>query len=544
MEHENTASTYAHPSSWWSPLRYSVFRALWIASIASNIGTWMQNVGATWMMTSLAPSAFMVSLVQSANFLPVFLLGLPAGALADLIDRRKLLLITQTWMLVAAALLGILTLSGNLSPWSLLGLSFFLGLGAAMNSPAWQAIIFEMVPAHELPPAIALGSASFNVARAVGPALGGFVVAALGPGANFILNAISFLTVILVLYRWKRKPIKNPGPPENLAGAMKAGLRYVRHSPSLHRILIRTLAFVTPASAIWALLPVITHNELKSGPGTYGLLLGCLGTGAVLGTLVLPYFRRATSTNRLIEVMIFLFAGTTLTAAWAPRNFPLLVLALLIGGAAWLCTLSTLNTLISISVPEWVRARALSIYLLIFFGGMTAGSAFWGIIASELSTSTSLTLAGICLFCSLALSRPIRLVENPKELNLNPARSWSHPYPRAPIMSPLLTPRLEQRRVLVTIEYQIDPSQAQHFVAAITKVKFIRKRNGASRWDLFQDTEVAGRYLEVFWVDSWAEHLRQHERITVSDQSITDEVKSFHIAAELPKVTHLVSAIH
>ena len=389
----------------WSPLRYSVFRALWIASIASNLGTWMQNVGATWLMTSLNPSPTMVSMIQAANFLPVCLLALPAGALADRVDRRRLLLFTQMWMLMAAACLGFLAFSGSLSSWLLLTLTFILGAGAALNGPAWQAIILEIIPTEELAEGIALGSASFNFARAVGPALGGFVVAAVGPGANFYLNAISFLGVIFVLYRWKREPIPSRQPPEKWGEAMMTGIRFVRESPDLYGLLLSSFIFAIPSSALWALLPIITHDQLKMGASTYGALLGCLGIGALLGTVLLPSLREFShSLDHLVGMMTGLFAIATFATAWVHSLF-FLGLALILGGIGWLVLLSTLSTLIQLLIPEWVRARSLSIYILIFFVGMTVGSLLWGVIATLTHPSLALNLAGICLIASLAFQR-------------------------------------------------------------------------------------------------------------------------------------------
>ncbi len=274
-------------ASAWGPLAISVFRWLWIASVASNIGTWMQNVGASWLMTLLTPSPVLVALMQTATSLPVFLVGLPAGAIADVVDRRKLLLISQAWMLVVATLLGVLTQLGLTSEWVLLALTFLLGLGSALNAPAWQAIVPELVGKRQVAAAITLNSAGFNLARAVGPALGGIIVAVAGAGAVFLLNAASFLGVLLVIFRWKRRPVKSTAPPERVLGAIVAGTRYARHSPSLQAVLVRVVAFIIAASALWALLPIVANRDLRLDAGGYGLLLASLGFGAVVGALVL-----------------------------------------------------------------------------------------------------------------------------------------------------------------------------------------------------------------------------------------------------------------
>src|SRR5688572_19415468 len=286
--------------STWSPLRLPLFRALWLAAVASNVGTWMHNVGAEWLMTTLSPSPLVVALMQTAETAPTFLLALPAGALADIVDRRRLLLFSQAWMLVAAVALAASALAGLTSPGALLLLTFALGLGAAMNAPAWQAIVPELVPRGELASAVSLNSVAFNIARALGPALGGLVVAASGPWAVFLLNSLSFVGVILVIYRWRREPVESILPAERVVGAMRAGLRYARHAPELKSVLARTGVFALCASALWAMMPLVARAELGLGALEYGVLLGCLGAGAVAGVFALAWARRAVSVNLLV----------------------------------------------------------------------------------------------------------------------------------------------------------------------------------------------------------------------------------------------------
>ena len=275
------------PPSAWAPLRRRVFFALWIAALASNLGTWMQNVGAAWLMTSISKSPLMVSLIQTASSLPIFFLALPAGALADIVDRRRLLIFSQVWMMVAAGALGILTLMHATSEWTVLGLSFMLGIGAALNAPAWQAIIPELVPREELAAAVTLNGINFNLARAAGPALGGLMVSSFGAGANFLLNAASFLGVMIVLYEWRRQARPGVLPAERVLGAIRIGIRYVRYAPALRAVLVRTVAFVFGASAMWAVLPLIARYELGLGAAGFGLLLAWFGIGAVIGGAML-----------------------------------------------------------------------------------------------------------------------------------------------------------------------------------------------------------------------------------------------------------------
>jgi MFS family permease len=337
-------------TSAWSPLQHPFFRALWLASVVSNIGTWMQNVGAAWLMTSLTPSPILVALVQAVTSLPVFFAALPAGALADVVDRRRLLLWTQGWMLVAAAMLGVLTLIGRTSPGALLALTFALGLGAAMNAPAWQAIIQELVPLPELPAAVALNSVGFNLARAVGPALGGLVVATAGTGAVFLLNAASFLGVMVVLSRWQRAPRESELPAEHVLGAMQAGMRYVRYAPALQALLVRAGVFILGGSALWALLPLLAQNQLGLDAGGYGVLLGCLGAGAVAGAVLLPRARQRVSADLLVASATVLFAAVMLTLAFL-HHIVLLCAAMGMAGVAWMMLTSTFNVAAQTVVP-------------------------------------------------------------------------------------------------------------------------------------------------------------------------------------------------
>jgi MFS family permease len=516
----------------WSPLSHSLFRWLWFAAVASNIGTWMQNVGAEWLMTTIAPSPMMVALMQTAEMTPLFLLALPAGALADVVDRRRLLLLTQGWMLVAATTLALLTLAGLTGAWTLLLLTFSLGLGAALNAPAWQAIVPELVPRRELAAAVSLNSVAFNIARALGPALGGLVVAFSGPWAVFMLNALSFLGILLVLYRWRREPSESMLPTERVVGAMRAGVRYVRHSPELRRVLLRTGLFVVCASALWAMLPLIARKELGLGAIAYGILLGGLGAGAVLAAFLLPTIRRHMSINLLVASGTVLFAGVTLTLAYV-RMMPPLALAMVLGGIAWMALMSSFNISVQTVVPAWVRARALAIYLLVFFGGMAIGSALWGAVATRLGIPTALLCAALAMLAGLlaALRYPLAEAEG---LDLDPSLHWSEP-------TVISEPHPEDGPVLVTVEYLIDPARVDEFRKAMDEVKRIVRRDGAMRWGLFNDQANEGRYLETFLVESWAEHMRQHARITNADRAIQDYARSFHTGDAPPVVTHLIA---
>jgi len=398
----------------WAPLSEPLFRSLWIAAVISYTGTWMQNVGAGWLMTQLSTSPLMVSLVQAAGAVPVFLVILPAGALADMVDRRRLLLFTQSWMVAAAAALGVLTLLHAINPWVLLMFTFLLGLGAVMNDPAWQAITPEVVSPARHASAVALNSAGFNVARAVGPALGGMVVAAAGSGWSFLLNAASFFGVILFLCKWRRMP--HPAlPTRSVRDAIADGFRYVRGAPQVRSVLIRTGAFSVGATSLLALLPVICQPHGAQG---YGFLLTCFGLGALAGAAVLPRLRLRYSVDGLVAGATVLFAAMTF-AAGQVHVFEWLCLVLFTAGAAWIGILACFNVVAQTMCPSWMRARALSMYLLVLQGGMALGSAVWGELASRQGVPAALAWSALAMIGGLASIRRHRLTV--AELQMAPA---------------------------------------------------------------------------------------------------------------------------
>lgn len=527
------AGTPEAGASAWSPLRRAVFRALWIALVTSNIGTWMQSVGAAWLMTSLTPSPLLVALMQTATSLPLFLVGLPAGALADVVDRRKLLLVTEGWMLFVALVLGVLTLAGLVSAWSLLALTFMLGLGAALDAPAWQAIVPEVVDREELPAAVALQAMGFNVSRAVGPAVGGLVVAAAGPAAVFLLNAVSYLGVLVVIARWRRAPVSSGVPPEDMLGATAAGLRYVRNAPALQAVFVRIGVFIFGASALWALLPIVARQELGLDATGYGVILGSLGAGGVAGALLLPRLRRVLPIDRLAAAATLVFVAAMLALAYL-HFVPLLVPSMIAGGMAWLAIMSSLTVAAQTAAPAWVRARAMGIYLLVFQGVMAAGSVGWGALAEQFGNSTALSLAAAALVCGLAVTR-IWPLQGVQRLDLTPSGHWNDP-------ELALSPEPQDGPVLVTVEYRVPAARASEFVGAMEAMGSFRRREGAVRWGLFRDLADPDRYLETFVVTTWAEHLRQHSRVTVADQEIEARAFAFQQPGVQPVATHLIAA--
>jgi MFS family permease len=514
------------------PLETPIFRWVWMAALASNVGTWMQNVGAAWLMTKLSASPMMVALVQTATTLPVFLLGVPAGAIADLMDRRKLLLITQGLMLAAAMILSGMTFAGWTGPWSLLWLTFALGLGTTLNSPAWQATVPQLVPRSQLAPAIALNSMQFNIARAIGPALGGLVIALWGTGTAFLLNAVSFLAVIFVLWVWKNdQQPEGETRGESVVSAMWAGFRYVRHSPELHAVLVRCGVFVFCASALWAMLPVVA-SQIHSTSSGYGVLLGCLGVGSVIVAGFFARLRSLVRPDRLVFLGTLLYVAATAGLGYF-HNFGMLSLAMLGGGMAWMAVMSTFNVSAQIALPAWVRARALGFYILIFQGGLAAGSWIFGLMAVRWTTPISLYVSAAGMIAGLMLAWRYRLDEV-HEMDLTPSMHWAEPV----VMSSLAP---QDGPVLVQVEYFVEPAREREFVKTIQRLGMTRRRDGAVRWGIFADTGRPGRYVESFLVESWAEHMRQHGRATMADREIQEEVNTFHLRQEPPEVTHYIA---
>ncbi len=492
----------------------------------------MQGVAAAWLMTSLTSSPVPVALLTTMSNLPLFLVGLPAGAIADMVDRRWLVILTQIWMLAVAVLLGVLTILGLMTPAILLTLTFLIGLGGALSAPAWQAIVPELVPRRELPTAIALNSAGFNLARATGPAVGGLIVAASGPATVFWLNAASFLGVIFVIYFWKPAPRERSALPERMGSAIAAGMRFARHSPALRAVLVRTLAWIFPASALLALLPVVATHQLGLDATGYGVLLASIGLGAVAGAVALPRLRARLSIDRLVVILSLVFAGGLAGLALI-HNFVALNLVLMLAGVGWLTINSFLNVAAQTSTPAWVQARVLGVYLLVSQGGLAGGSAVWGLVAERFDARTALLAAAALLLLGLVTVRgwPLRSGE---ELDLRPSQHWPDPE---------LTFDLDgtDGPVLITVEYRVAPPQQAAFYEAMAAVEVIRRRDGARRWGLFRDAADLERLLETFIVDSWAEHMRQHERVTVTDRAVEERALALQKPGTTPIVAHLIA---
>ncbi|HTY56552.1 MAG TPA: MFS transporter [Candidatus Binataceae bacterium] len=521
----------AAPVSAWAPLTRRIFLALWIAALASNLGTWMQNVGAVWLMTSLSSSPLEIALIQTASSLPIFLLALPGGALADILDRRRLLIFSQAWMLLASGALGILTLLGMTTEWTLLGLSFMLGIGSAVNTPAWQAIVAELVPRDELAAAVTLNGINFNLARAAGPALGGLIVAWFGPGANFLLNAASFFGVMIVLYEWRRQVTPAVLPAERVIGAMRTGLRYVRYAPALRAVMVRTVAFVFGASATWAMLPIIARWQLGLGAAGFGLLLAWFGSGAVIGGAMLSRIQRRFSHDYIMYGATILFSAITIELAFT-HDLIVASFVLAIGGAAWVCGFTVLNVAAQLSVPRWVQGRALAVYQVAVQGGLAGASALWGAIGNRWGLQIAMGCGALSLLVGL-VTYGWRLA-CADEIKTDPVELWPHPEVALKI-DPYSGP------ALVTVEYRINPARTEEFIDVMHHQRLTRLRDGAVYWGLFVDTNHPDRFVEHFVSETWVEHLRLHERLIASDVLYEQQAKSFHLGGALP-ITHFISA--
>jgi MFS family permease len=520
----------ATTSSTWAPLRAKVFRWLWLASLVSNIGTWMQTVGAQWFLVHAAHAAILVALVQTADMLPDVLFAIVGGVLADILDRRKLIIAFQAGLAATGALLATLTFAGHMSPALLLMFTFVIGSGSVFITPAYQSLVPELVPREDVPSAVQLNSINVNIARAVGPGIAGILIAHFGVGADFALNAGTFLVYAIVVMFWRPSQNITPELPERFFAALRAGGRYVRYAPVVRRILLRAALFLVPASALWGLLPLVASRRLELGPSGYGLLLGALGVGAIAGASVLARARAKLSANAIAGIAggIFCFALIAIALLHSTIGD---VLVLIPTGVTWVWMLATLNTSLQLFLPAWVRARGLSIYQMVLFGAQGLGALVWGVVADAFG----LTVAFVASAALLAVGTA--------SIRLWPLFETSH-MDRSIVVRP--DPEFEVQLqsdtgpVVVRTTYSIPLDKEAAFISAISRVRESRFRTGATEWGLFRNGEQPGEFEEIFYVASWDEHLRQHrERLTASDLSFEDEAKAL---ATIPPVTrHLLS---
>ena len=510
-------------------LNHPTFRAVWITSLVTNFGGLIQSVGAAWMMSSIA-SAQMVALVQASISLPIMLLSLAAGALADTMDRRKIMLAAQTFMLAVSAGLSVMTYMGWITPWVLLTFTFLIGCGVAFNGPAWQASVGDMVPREDLPAAVTLNSMGFNMARSVGPALGGVIVAAFGAAAAFAVNAFSYVGLLFVLFRWKPERATQTLPREGLIEAMKGGVRYAFLSPRVTAVLIRALVFGIGASGVQALMPLVAR-EAGGGPLAFGMLLGSFGIGAVGGALFVGRLRARYSTETIVRGSTLGFAVAALVIGYSP--WLLLTLpALLIAGAGWVLTLSSFNVTVQMSVPRWVVARALALYQMTAFGGMALGSWLWGALAQNQGVDLALGLSSIVLLACVLIGFKVRLPST-ANLNVDLLRRWTEPETQ-------LTIEPRSGPVIVQIAYRIREEDIDAFLAAMNDRRRIRRRDGARQWHLMRDLAEPDVWVEKYQTPTWLDYVRHNQRITQADAEVSERIRALHQGPDKPVVHRLV----
>lgn len=514
-----------------APLQHPVFRSVWLASMVSNLGALIQSVGASWMMISLGQPADMVALVQASVTLPTMLLSLLSGAVADSLDRRKIMLAAQSFMLIASVALSICAWTGLLTPVLLLSFTFLIGCGSAFNGPAWQASVGDMVPRADLPGAVALNGMGFNLARSVGPAIGGAIVAAAGAAAAFTVNAASYIALITVLSRWHPPRPEQLLPRERIIDAIGAGVRYVSMSPAIRIVLARSALYCIGSSAVMALMPLMAKVLIGGGPVTYGLLLGAFGVGAVAGGLGTARLRRVRSTESIVRISSI---GLALAAAVSGVSTYLVVtmLALLVAGAGWVLALSTFNVSVQMLAPRWVVARALSLYQMAAFGALAGGSWLWGVVAASLGVKEALLIASPVMVVGVLLGRWTRMAQA-EDLNLDPLRQWQAPETAVPVES-------RSGPVVINVEYRISESDVSEFLGAMEERRRIRRRDGARRWKLLRDLADPEIWIERYETPTWIDYIRHNSRLTQHDAQIPGRLRALHRGDEPPRVRRTI----
>jgi len=517
--------------STWTPFRNGVFRALWLAVLVSNVATWMQTVGAQWLLVNQPHASILVALVQTADYLPDMLFGIVGGVLADTFDRRRLMMAVQAYLVVAGVALAALTIAGQMPPALLLTFTFLIGSGSVLTLPAYQALVPDLVPRNQLPAASALSSISINLARAAGPAIAGVVIARAGVGAVFAVNAAMYLVFLLVLLAWRPPAGSAPKFAEGFISALRAGGRYVRYAPVVRRILWRSVLFLVPASALWSLLPLVATQRLGLGAQGYGLLLGVLGAGAIAGALVLPQIRARLSINALLAAGGIVYA-LVLAAVVLIGNPIATLVVLLPAGVAWIAVLSTINAELQLFLPAWVRGRGLSVYQMVLFGAQAFGALAWGFIAAPFGIVPTFLIAAAVMLAGVATMRFWPVIDT-SGMDRTTVEYW-----RAPNLAVDAAPK--DGPVVVSTVYTVEADNEEAFVRAMARVRLSRLRTGATNWGLFRDGEAPHQFVELYVVSSWEEHLRQHsERLTRTDQQYDQEAQALSTAPE--NTSHLIA---
>lgn len=518
----------AAPISAWTPLEHPVFRMLWGVWMAANVCMWMNDVAAAWLMTSLSPSPILVALVQSASTLPVFMLGVPSGALADILDRRHYFMATQLWVAAVALVICTVVAVDAMSAPLLLALTFLNGIGLAMRWPVFAAIVPELVPRAHLPAALALNGVAMNASRIIGPIVAGALIASAGSAYVFALNALLSVVAYFVIRRWKREQKVSALPGERFVGAMRVGVQYVWQSRRMHAVLLRVVLFFLQSMALMALLPLVAKGLHGGGAGTFTLLLACMGTGAIFSALFLPRLRANLSRDDVVTYGTAFQAVAMLVVSIAP-NIAIAGAAMVVAGAAWLASANSLTISAQLALPDWVRARGMSIYQMALMGSCAVGAALWGQVATWTDVRTSLASAAACAIVCLVITRKFR-VESDIVEDLTPAQ-----FARPPGTDIELDPH--EGPVLITVEYKIDPATLPQFLEVMQESRRNRLRHGMLSWGLFRDSADPTRYIEHFVDESWVEHLRHFERMSAFDLSLRERRFAFHIS-ESPPVVH------
>ena len=516
-----------------SPLRHLPFRQFYIGSAGAALGYTTQTTVVAWLMATLTPSALMVALVQTASTAPALLLGLFAGALADLVDRRRIILVTQIILFATTAILGVTTLLGAIGPATLLAFTFLIGIGFAFYMPAQQASINDLVARDEVPRAIALNAIAWNVARAVGPALAGAAAAWLNSGSALLASALFFVVVIVTARGWTSpaRPVRSV--PETLLSGIESGLRYTRHSPPMRALIIHNVSFALCASALLALLPVIARDQLDLGAGGFGMLSASFGIGAVVSALLLPRVLHRKTLNAVIASYVLVWAISALLVASA--NYTAVAIVGAFGtGAAWTGVLASLSAGTQTSAPAWVRARSVSMNLIAVQASIALGSAAWGSLASLAGTRIALAAAAVTMLALLAVNRRVRLRMG-DQADVTPSMPL-------PDLVTAFEPLPDDGPVLIQIEYRIDRENVEPFMGAIAKVEAVRRRNGASDWLVFRDLGEDGRFVERFIIRSWAEYVRLRTRMTIADREIQDRVERMQHPGVPVRISRLIAA--
>ena len=514
-----------------APFRHATFRALWTATLASNLGGLVQTVGAGWLMTTISNSDGMVALVQAATTLPIMIFSLAAGALADNFDRRNIMLTAQVIMMLVSAVLAIFAITGLLSPWLLLTFTFFIGCGTALHNPSWQASMGDIVPREDLPGAVTLNSVSYNLMRSVGPAVGGVIVALAGAAFAFALNAVSYIALIMALARWKPQRTPRSLPHEAFGSAISAGLRYIAMSPNLLKVLFRSFIFGLAAVGILALLPLVARDLLNGGAFSYGILLGCFGCGAIGGALLNAHVRERWNNEAIVRASFLGFALSAVILAQS-NDLWLSCLVLLPAGACWVLTLSLFNVTVQLSTPRWVVGRALALYQTATFGGMAAGSWLWGVIADTHGADQALISSGFALVVGALIGLRFALPEF-STLNLDPLDRFSEPELQLD-----LNPR--SGPILIMADYEIEQNDVHDFLTAMAQRRRIRIRDGARQWTLLRDLENPRIWTESYHVPTWVEYVRHHQRRTQSDAAVFDKLLAMHRGLQPPRIRRMI----